>query len=155
MKLKTKIKSLMKFSFFIHLLSAMLISTSVFGVLLVESFLRKSQGNEALTLHKLSQSFSRFASFGGVFALLTGIYNWVSIGEVGRWLVVKIILFVWFVVSGVVAGRLYFSKRGEVLNKENFVADEVLKFNRAIWNYSVINAVVFVLIVFLAVFKPF
>lgn len=145
----------MKFSFFIHLLSAMLISASVFGVLVVESFLRKSQGIVTLALHKLSQSLSRFASFGGVLALLTGIYNWVSIGETGGWLIVKIILFIWFVVSGIVAGRLYFSKRGEVLSKENFSDDEIFKINRAIWNYSVVNAVVFVLIVFLAVFKPF
>ncbi len=145
----------MKISLFFHLLSAMLISASVFAVLVVESFLRRSQGNESLTLHKLSQSLSRFASFGGVLALLTGIYNWISIGETKGWLIVKIILFVWFVISGIAVGRLYFSKRGEVLSRGNFDVAEILKFNLAIRNYSIVNLVVFVLIVFLAVFKPF
>jgi hypothetical protein len=88
------------FAFF-HLLSAMLISVAVFGLPIVESAIKQSQIEIALSLHRLSINFSRLARIGGILALLTGIYNWVHIGGFPGWLLVKLILFVWFVISGI------------------------------------------------------
>ncbi len=144
-----------KISFFLHILSAMLIAIAAFGLPVIEAGIRKNLGKESIALHGLSLTFSNFARFGGVLALLTGIYNWIKIGGFQGWLLVKVVLFLWFVVSGIIVGIRYFSKRGEMLNRENFDVGEVSKLNVAIKNYSYVNIVVFVLIVFLAVSKPF
>jgi uncharacterized membrane protein len=130
----------------------MLISSSVVGFVLVESFMEKNRNND---LHTLSLNFSKLARLGGVFALLTGIYSWVEEGGLPGWLLVKAVLFVWFIVSGVIVGAKYFSTRGKILSGGEVASEELTRINRTIKNYSYINLVVFVLIVFLAVFKPF
>jgi uncharacterized membrane protein len=142
------------FAFF-HLLSAMLISVAVFGLPIVESAIKQSQREIALSLHKLSINFSRLASIGGVLALLTGIYNWVYIGGFPGWLLVKLILFVWFVISGIFVGVKYVSKRGEILSSGDPAEGKLGKLNDAIRVYAYINLFVFLLIVFLAVFRIF
>ncbi len=139
-------------SFFLHILSAMLISSSVFGFILVESLMGKSPSD---TLHTLSLNFSKLAQLGGVVSIITGIYNWVEIGGLPGWLIVKIILFLWFVFSGIVVGARYFSARGKILSGGEVASEELARINKMIRNYSHINLVVFILIVFLAVFKPF
>ncbi len=143
---------LYQISFFLHILSAMLISSSVVGFILVESLMEKNPNGD---LHTLSLNFSKLARLGGIFALITGIYNWVEGGGLPGWLLIKVILFLWFVVSGVVVGMRYFSTRGEILSGGEVAAEELKTINRAIKNYSYLNLVVFILIVFLAVFKPF
>ncbi len=142
------------FAFF-HLLSAMLISVAVFGLPIVESAIKQSQRESALSLHRLSINFSRLASIGGVLALLTGIYNWAHIGGFPGWLLVKLILFVWFVISGIFVGVKYVSKRGEILSSGDPDEGELGKLNGAIRGYAYINLFVFLLIVFLAVFRIF
>ncbi len=139
-------------SFFLHILSAMLISSSVIGFILVESLIERNPNSD---LHTLSLNFSKLARLGGVIALITGIYNWVEEVGLPGWLLVKVILFVWFVISGVVVGARYFSTRGKILSGSEVASEELIKINRAIRNYSYVNLVVFILIVFLAVFKPF
>ncbi len=139
-------------SLFIHILSAMLISTSVVGFILVESLMGKAPSNG---LHILSLNFSKLAQLGGVVALITGIYNWAEIGGLPGWLIVKVILFLWFVISGAVVGARYFSARGKILSSGEVASEGLVRVNRMIRNYSYINLVVFVLVVFLAVFKPF
>ena len=143
---------LQKISFFLHILSGMLIAVSAFGFPIVESALRK--GNN-LGLHRLSLKFSELARNGGVLAIITGIYNWISIGGVPKWLIVKLILFLWFVVSGIFVGIKYVSKRENILETGKTSSEELSSINKVIKVYSYINLVVFVVIVFLAVFKPF
>jgi len=130
----------------------MLIAVSAFGFPMVELLLRRKPSND---LHTLSLSFSKFARLGGIIALITGIYNWVDIGGAPGWLIVKIVLFLWFVFSGIFVGSRYISKRGEILSAQSSREEELSRVNKAIVNYSYINLLVFILIVFLAVFKPF
>lgn len=139
-------------SLFLHILSAMLISTSAFGFIVLESLMEK---NPSDILHILSLNFSKLARLGGVVALITGIYNWIDMGNMPGWLIVKIILFLWFVISGAIVGARYFSARGKILSDGPTTSEELLKINKTIKNYSYVNLVIFVLIVFLAVFKPF
>ncbi|CUU01997.1 Predicted integral membrane protein (DUF2269) [Candidatus Thermokryptus mobilis] len=141
--------------FFLHLLSAMLISVAVFGLPIVELAIKQSQREIALSLHRLTIDFSRLARIGGFLALLTGIYNWVHIGGFPGWLLVKLILFVWFIISGIFVGVKYVSKRGEILSVGDPDEGKLGKLNDAIRRYAYINLLVFLLIVFLAVFKLF
>lgn len=141
---------LSKISYFIHIISAILIGVSALGFPIVESVFRNEN---SLILHKLSLKFSGFARNGGILSLITGIYNWILIGEVRWWLIVKVVLFLWFMVSGIFVGVKYISKREELLLANQI--SEVEKVSKGIAYYSYINLVVFVVIVFLAVFKPF
>lgn len=141
-----------KISYFIHIISAILIGVSAFGFPIVESFFRSEN---SLILHKLSIKFSDFARNGGILSLITGIYNWILIGDVRWWLIAKIVLFLWFVVSGIFVGVKYIAKREELLLANQVSVEEVAKVSKAIAYYSYINLVVFLVIVFLAVFKPF
>ncbi len=141
--------------FFLHLLSAMLISVAVFGLPIVESAIKQSQREIALSLHRLTIDFSRLARIGGVLALLTGIYNWVHIGSLPGWLLVKLILFVWFIISGIFVGTKYVSKRSEILNAGNSDEEAIKRLNDIIRKYGYVNLFVFVIIVALAVFKIF
>ncbi|MCS7229483.1 MAG: hypothetical protein NZ923_05545 [Candidatus Kryptonium sp.] len=103
----------------------------------------------------MSIKFSDFARNGGILSLITGIYNWILIGDVRWWLIAKIVLFLWFVVSGIFVGVKYIAKREELLLANQVSVEEVAKVSKAIAYYSYINLVVFLVIVFLAVFKPF
>ena len=87
--------------------------------------------------------------------IITGIYNWISIGGAPRWLIVKLILFLWFVISGIFVGVIYISKRESILEAKAIPSEELLKINKAIETYAYVNLGVFIVIVFLAVFKPF
>ncbi|CUS79342.1 Predicted integral membrane protein (DUF2269) [Candidatus Kryptonium thompsonii] len=142
----------LKISLFLHILSAMLIAVSAFGFPVVESSLRKEN---SFSLHKLSLNFSRLARVGGILAIITGIYNWISIGGAPGWLIVKLILFLWFVISGIFVGVKYISKRESILESKAIPSEELLKINKAIETYAYVNLAVFIVIVFLAVFKPF
>lgn len=143
---------LSKISFFLHILSAMLIAVSVFGFSMIESAFGREM---TLSLHKLSLKFSNLARNGGLLALITGIYNWFAIGNIQGWLIVKVILFIWFVISGVFVGVKYISKREKLLSEGQTPADEMVKVNKIIKVYSRLNLIIFILIVFLAVFRPF
>ena len=142
---------MVKISIFIHILSVALIYVAVFGMPVVESLLRKeSDSGKAFSLHQISLKFSQLARIGGVLVLLSGIGNMVFT-EVGLplWLVLKLILFLLFVVLGVIFGRRYFSAREEALKSGADV--EVL--NSKIQRFVNLNILIFILIIFLAVFK--
>ncbi|MFN3134911.1 MAG: hypothetical protein ACK44H_04990 [Candidatus Kryptonium sp.] len=141
-----------KISLFFHILSGMLIAVSAFGFPIVESAMRKES---SFSLHKLSLNFSNLARLGGILAIITGIYNWISIGGAPGWLIVKLILFLWFVVSGVFVGVKYVSKRESIIESKGTSSEELSTINKAIATYSYINLAVFIVVVFLAVFKPF
>jgi len=152
-------------NFFFHILAFGLLSTSIFGGLIIELKIRSEKDwNQKLFVTKLYNKFNLVFIIATIILLLTGILNMmniygtqVDIFKIEGWLMAKIILFAFFIINGILLGPMLVRKRTksilQLIDKKAVEINEhnIRVFGKSIITFYLIQLILFTILVLLSV----